>query len=120
GGVLHWLVQPLQTASAPIANADAVVPMARLVDVQGPESAGWASFGGGSAGSSDSSGNATDAGSAAAGDHTYYASTAANASTIYCDDDPGWQDLSPQDLVSFPSLAAAMAQLPDYDLHRPC
>jgi len=56
-----------------------------------------------------------------AGDaHTYYASKAPNASTIYCDDDPLWQTLSERNLVSFPSLAAAMAALPSYHLHQPC
>jgi len=52
--------------------------------------------------------------------HTYYASRAPNASTIYCDDDPLWQTLSQRNLVSFPSLAAAMAALPSYHLHQPC
>jgi hypothetical protein len=52
--------------------------------------------------------------------HTYYASRAPNASTIYCDDDPIWQSLSARNLVSYPSLAAAMAALPGYHLHQPC
>jgi hypothetical protein len=52
--------------------------------------------------------------------HTYYASRASNASTIYCDDDPVWQNLSARNLVSYPSLAAAMAALPNDHLHQPC
>jgi hypothetical protein len=52
--------------------------------------------------------------------HTYYASTASNASTIYCDNDSDWRRLSPRNLVSFPSLAAAMAALSNYHLHRSC
>jgi len=56
--------------------------------------------------------------------HTFYASTyhrgAYQADRIYCDDDPGWQTLSPRYLVSFPSLAAAEAALPGYSLHQPC
>ena len=65
--------------------------------------------------------SATAPAPSSAGDgHTYYASTASNASTIYCDTDPDWQRLSPRNLVSFPSLDAAMAALPGYHLHRPC
>jgi hypothetical protein len=52
--------------------------------------------------------------------HTWYASTAPNAHDIYCDSDSAWQRLSPRNLVSFPSLAAAMAALPGYHLHQPC
>ena len=54
------------------------------------------------------------------GGHTFYASTASNASTIYCDTDPGWQRLSVRNLVSFPSPDAAMAALPGYHWHQPC
>jgi hypothetical protein len=52
--------------------------------------------------------------------HIYYASNAANASTIYCDTDPDWQQLSQQNLMSFTSLAAAMSAFPSYHLHQPC
>lgn len=52
--------------------------------------------------------------------HTFYASTYWTASTIYCDDDPLWKNLSPRYLVSFPSLEAALAALPGYHLHQPC
>jgi hypothetical protein len=59
--------------------------------------------------------------SGAGGDgHTFYASTASNASNIYCDTDSEWKRLSPNNLVSFNSLAAAMTALPDYHLHKPC
>jgi hypothetical protein len=58
---------------------------------------------------------------AAGGDgHVYYASKAAGATTIYCDDDPAWQTLSARNLRSFPSLSAAMAAFPNYHLHQPC
>jgi hypothetical protein len=59
--------------------------------------------------------------STTAGDgHTYYASKAPNATTIYCDDDPVWQTLSTRNLVSFQGLDAAMAAFPSYHLHQPC
>jgi hypothetical protein len=61
------------------------------------------------------------ASSSSSGDgHTYYASTASNASNIYCDTDSEWRRLSPRNLVSFDSLTAAMAALPGYHLHKPC
>jgi hypothetical protein len=52
--------------------------------------------------------------------HTYYASKASNATTIYCDTDPDWKTLSPANLLNFSSLEAAMAALPAYHLHQPC
>jgi Protein of unknown function (DUF3761) len=56
--------------------------------------------------------------------HTYYASSfhegAAQASLIYCDTDPGWQQLSPTYRESYPSLEAAQAANPGYSLDSPC
>lgn len=125
GGVAHWLVSPVSTPSGPVAIATldtsaphgltaGALPPGATVSGQGPAAG-------------DSSGVASSTGVSPAGPdargedgHTYYASTASNASTIYCDDDPDWQRLSPRNLVSFSSLAAAMTALPGYHLHRPC
>ena len=52
--------------------------------------------------------------------HTWYTSSATNATTYYCDDDPEWQQLSPRNLQSFPSVAALLAVYPGKHLHRPC
>jgi Protein of unknown function (DUF3761) len=56
--------------------------------------------------------------------HTYYASSfnqgAAQASLIYCDTDPGWQQLSPTYSESYSSLEAAQAANPGYRLNSPC
>lgn len=58
--------------------------------------------------------------------HSFYASSyhpgpgPFQSHTIYCDDDPGWQSLSPTYRVQYPSLAAAQAALPGYTLHQAC
>jgi hypothetical protein len=58
--------------------------------------------------------------SATSGTHSWYTSSASNATTYYCDDDPEWRTLSPRNLQSFPTAAALNAVYPNKHLHRPC
>jgi hypothetical protein len=57
---------------------------------------------------------------AAAASHTWYTSSASNATTYYCDDDPEWRTLSPRNLRQYPSVAALKADYPTKHLHRAC
>jgi hypothetical protein len=50
----------------------------------------------------------------------YYASSYPTASTIYCEDDPGWHELSRTYLVRSQTYAQAKARFPGYHLHQPC
>jgi hypothetical protein len=50
----------------------------------------------------------------------YYPSSYPTASTIYCDDDPMWHELSPTYLVHFATFAQAKDRFPSYHLHQPC
>jgi len=52
--------------------------------------------------------------------HTWYTSSASNATTYYCDDDPEWQTLSTRNLRSFSTVTALLAVYPSKHLHRPC
>jgi hypothetical protein len=63
---------------------------------------------------------ATAADGASVAGHTYYLSSAANAKDYYCDTDPGWQKLSPSNLVHLSSLGAVQQQYPGRVLHAPC
>jgi hypothetical protein len=50
----------------------------------------------------------------------FYASSYPTASTIYCEDDPTWHELSKRYLVPFVTFAQATARFPSYHLHQPC
>jgi hypothetical protein len=52
--------------------------------------------------------------------HSWYTSSASNATNYYCDDDPGWQALAAANLKQYPTAAALKAAYPGRTLHQPC
>jgi hypothetical protein len=55
-----------------------------------------------------------------ASSHSWYTSSASNATNYYCDDDPGWQALAAANLKQYPTAAALKAAYPGRTLHQPC
>jgi hypothetical protein len=51
--------------------------------------------------------------------HVFYVSVEAKK-YYYCDTDPAWHDLKPENLRSYDSEEALLADFPGLVLHQPC